>query len=132
MEEQGNSVPTRAETLQNMEDNSRSVKEYFALYLQAKGIKNSIFIYGIPVLAETDHKSVTAIAKWGLANTALKIIIFLQLQNCDSQVEYNLRTDLIVSQTSSKAFDKSAAQQSPELDYVHVSLMIWCQINVQK
>lgn len=35
--------------------------------------KKNSFIYGIPLLAETDHKPHTAIAKTGLINTSWRI-----------------------------------------------------------
>lgn len=50
--------------------------------------KKNSFIYGTPLLAETDHKPHTAIAKIGLINTSWRIQrLFFQLQMYVLQIE---------------------------------------------
>lgn len=46
------------------------MKEALAL---SHGCKKNSFIYGTPLLAETDHKPLTAIAKIGQINTSWRI-----------------------------------------------------------
>lgn len=47
--------------------------------------------------------------------------LFFQLQMYDLQIEHKPRRDLVVADTLSTAFEKSAVAQSPELDFVHVN-----------
>lgn len=42
---------------------------------------------------------------------------------CDFQIEHKPGRDLVVGDTLSTAFDKSAEEQSPELDFVHTNLI---------
>lgn len=61
------------------------MKEALAL---SHGRKKNSFIYGTPLLAETDHKPRTAIAKIGLINTSWRIQrLFFQLQMYVLQIE---------------------------------------------
>lgn len=52
-------------------------------------VKKNSFIYGTPLLAETDHKPCTAIAKIGLINISWRgeIFFFFQLQMYALQIQ---------------------------------------------
>lgn len=61
------------------------MKEALAL---SHGCKKNSFIYGTPLLAETDHKPCTATARIGLINTSWRIQrLFFQLQMYVLQIE---------------------------------------------
>lgn len=62
-----------------------------------------VFIYGRPLLADTDHKPHVDSAKRGLTNHSAaaknRACFFFQLQMYDLQIERQMRKELVVADT---------------------------------